>query len=67
MQVILLMKSMSLDDLINLLWSALEINRGGKMFYDTLEVELSKRIKGIRDEQFESLIMCFSGDKAEQM
>ena len=65
MQVILLMKSMSLDDLINLLWSALEINRGGKMFYETLEVELSKRIRGIRDDQFESLIMCFAGDKAE--
>ena len=44
------MKAMSLDDLINLLWSALEINRGGPMFYKRLENELEKRIRGIKDD-----------------
>ena len=57
------MKVMSLDDLINLMWSALEINRGGQLFYETLEGELGKRIRGIKDEQFETLISCFSGEK----
>jgi len=55
------MKSMSLDDLINLMWSALEMNRGGEMFYKTLESELAKRIRGIKDDQFETLIACFVG------
>ena len=41
---------MSLDDLINLMWSALEINKGGEMFYKTLEDQISKRIRGIKDE-----------------
>ena len=48
--MILKMKVMSLDDLINLLWAAVEINRGGEMFYKTLEGELGKRIRGIKDE-----------------
>ena len=52
---------MSLDDLINLMWSALEMNRGGEMFYKTLESELAKRIRGIKDDQFETLIACFVG------
>ena len=60
------MKVMNLDDLINLMWSALEINRGGKMFYETLEGEIGKRIRGIKDEQFETLIACFSGEKGGQ-
>ena len=33
------------------------------MFYETLERELSKRILGIKDEQFETLIACLSGEK----
>ena len=44
------MKEMSLDDLINLLWSALEIGKGSKIFYESLELELGKRIRGIKDE-----------------
>ena len=65
-EIILKMKAMNLEDLINLMWSALEINRGGQFFYETLEGELSKRIRGIKDEQFETLIACFSGDKGGQ-
>lgn len=56
---------MSLDDLINLMWSALEMNRGSPIFYTTLESELGKRVRGIKDDQFETLISCFSGDKAD--
>lgn len=35
------------------------------MFYKTLEAELAKRVRGIKDEQFETLINCFLGDKAD--
>ena len=48
--VILKMKEMSLDDLINLLWSTLEIGKGSQIFYQSLESELAKRIRGIKDE-----------------
>ena len=41
---------MTLDDLINIMWASLEINKGSQMFYETLEIELSKRIRGIKDE-----------------
>lgn len=50
------MKSMALDDLINLLWSALEMDRGGELFFKNLEGELAKRVRGIKDEQFETLL-----------
>ncbi len=45
-----MMKAMALEDLINLMWTALEINRGSTLFYDTLEGELSKRVRGIKDD-----------------
>lgn len=41
---------MALDDLLNLMWSALEIERGGDLFYKTLEEELTKRVRGIKDD-----------------
>ena len=44
------MKLMALEDLINLLWTALKINKGSSMFFEKLETELSKRIRGIKDE-----------------
>ena len=44
------MKLMSLDDLINLLWTALKIDRGSGMFFERLEKELAKRIRTIKDE-----------------
>jgi hypothetical protein len=59
------MKAMSLEDLINLMWSALEINRGSPLFYETLESELARRVRGIKDEQFEILLACFAGDKSD--
>ena len=48
--VIIKMKEMSLDDLINLLWSTLEIGKGSEIFYQSLESELAKRIRGIKDD-----------------
>lgn len=55
------MKLMSLDDLINLLWTALKIDRGSGMFFERLERELTKRIRSIKDEQYETLLQCFIG------
>lgn len=48
--LIMSMKAMALDDLLNLMWSALEIDRGSQFFYQTLEAELAKRVRGIKDE-----------------
>ena len=56
------MREMALDDLINLLWSSLEIKKGTHYFYEKLEEELSKRIRGVKDDQYESLLACFSGN-----
>ena len=58
------MKLMSLDDLINLMWSVLEVEKGGPVFFEKLETEIAKRIRGIKDEQYETLMMCFGGDKS---
>lgn len=44
------MKMMSLDDLINLMWSVIEVEKGGPVFYEKLETEIAKRIRGIKDE-----------------
>ena len=60
------MKLMALDDLINLMWTALKIEKGSAVFYDRLEYEISKRIKGIKDEQYETLLQCFIGEQSEQ-
>lgn len=48
--LILSMKAMALDDLLNLMWSALEIDRGSQFFFQTLEAELAKRVRGIKDD-----------------
>lgn len=64
--LILKMKSMSLDDLINLMWTALEMQRGSGVFFNELEKEMAKRVRSIKDDQFETLIACFSGEKADQ-
>ena len=60
------MKLMSLDDLINLLWTALKIDRGSGMFFERLEKELAKRIRTIKDEQYETLLQCFIGEKSDK-
>lgn len=57
---------MNLEDLINLLWTSLELERGSSMYYETLEKELTGRIRGIKDDQFETLISCFSGEKGDK-
>ena len=44
------MRSMALDDLLNLMWSSLKIERGNDLYYKTLEEELTKRIRGIKDD-----------------
>jgi len=43
-------KVMALEDLINLLWTALKIDRGSSMFYERLEKELAKRIRTVKDD-----------------
>ena len=56
---------MAIEDLINLLWSSLQIKKGSHYFYERLEEEIGRRIKGVKDEQFETLIACFAGDKQQ--
>lgn len=60
--VIMKMKEMQLEDLINLMWCALEVEKGTNTFYKELEAELSKRMLRIKDEEFQTLISCFSKD-----
>jgi len=43
---------MELSDLINLMWSSLEIKRGSKTFYDELEKVMTRRIHKVKDEDF---------------
>jgi len=59
------MREMAIEDLINLLWSSLQIKKGSHYFYERLEEEIGRRIKGVKDEQFETLIACFAGDKQQ--
>ena len=40
--VIVKIKEMKLDDLINMLWAALEVNRGSNLFFETIEGHLTK-------------------------
>jgi hypothetical protein len=49
-EVILKMRSMQLPDLLNLLWSAQEIKRGSKLFFEKLEEEIISRIRTVKDE-----------------
>ena len=57
--VIVKIKEMKLDDLINMLWAALEVNRGSNLFFETIEGHLTKQLRVIKDEQFEMLMTCF--------
>jgi hypothetical protein len=41
---------MQLPDLLNLLWSAQEIKRGSKLFFEKLEEEIISRIRTVKDE-----------------
>jgi hypothetical protein len=51
-EMILKLRDTDLEDLINLMWSAIEINKGSRMFYEELEKEITKRILRIKDEEF---------------
>jgi len=51
-ELILKMASMDLTDLINLMWSSLEIKKGGKAFYDELEKIIKRKILKVKDEDF---------------
>lgn len=59
-QVILKMKEMDLTDLINLMWSSMEISKGSNQFYQNLEKEIEKRILKIKDEDYQVLLGCFT-------
>lgn len=59
------MKEMAIDDLVNLLWSALQISKGSKFFYERLEEEIGRRVRGVKDEEFETLIACFAGEQQQ--
>ena len=61
-ELILKMREMELSDLINLMWSSLEIKRGSKTFYDELEKVMTRRIHKVKDEDFQTLLTCFSND-----
>lgn len=61
-EVIIKMKTMQLADLLNLLWAAKELKRGGQFFYQKLEEELLSRIRTVKDDDLQLLIECFSSD-----
>jgi len=41
------------------------MQRGSPLYYKELEKELTKRIRGIKDDQFETMISCFLGERAD--
>lgn len=61
--VILKMKEMELSDLINLMWSGMEINKGSRTFYSELEKEMTKRILKVKDEDYQTLLGCFTSEQ----
>lgn len=61
------MKSMALPDLINLLWSVQEIKRGSKFFFEKLEEEIMSRIRGVKDDDLQLLIECFSQNEEDSV
>lgn len=48
--LIVKMSKMTLDELLNVLWAVVEVNRGTPLLYETIEEELTKRIRLIKDE-----------------
>ena len=43
-QVVMKMEKMNLEDLLGLLWSALEVEKGSATFFNELENQLNKRL-----------------------
>ena len=60
------LKEMDLDSLLNLMWSALEIERGSAIFNQQIESEITKRILKIQDDEFQTLLACFINDKGDK-
>ena len=60
------LKEMDLDNLLNLMWSALEIEKGSAIFFEQIESEITKRILKIKDEEFQTLLACFINEKGEK-
>lgn len=58
--VIVKMREMELGDLVNLMWSALEVKKGSRTFFSELEKELKKRILKVQDEEYSVLIGCLT-------
>ena len=51
-ELILKLRDADLEDLINLMWSAIEIDKGSPMFYEEIEKEITKRILRVKDDEF---------------
>ena len=43
------MSVMTLDDLINLFWSATHVRKGSELFYEKLEKEITRRLSSVKD------------------
>lgn len=61
-ELIIKLKSMNISELINLLWSAQEIQKGSPYFFGKLEEEICARLRTIKDEDFSLLLECFIED-----
>jgi hypothetical protein len=61
-RLILKLGSMLLEDLVNLMWSALRINKGTDAFFTEIEKVLRKRVYKFKDEDFQTLIGCVTND-----
>lgn len=61
-RLVLKLDSMQLEDLVNLLWSSLRVNKGTRAFYEELEKAIRKRVYKFKDEEFETLIGCVTND-----
>jgi hypothetical protein len=66
-EVILKMNSMMLPDLLNLMWSVQEINRGSNYFFEKLEGEIVTRLRAVKDEDVQLLIECFADDSDQSI
>lgn len=54
---------MLVEDLINLMWSALQVKKGSDAFFSEIEKNLSKKIYKIKDEEFQTLIDCVTNEQ----
>ena len=47
------------------MWSALEIKKGSNTFYDELEKVIKRKIFKVKDEEFQTLLSCFTEDRQD--